>query len=173
MATRKEQHVNGLDDSLIVLAVDDGTHGHYVTVAMPQWDGSAEMQTALRVGLNYDALRKAQSVAKKAAKEGKNVSEALAEFAASFKPEANADRVTTVGSERARIASELLRARLSELGKPTNDATIAANLPAYMSKYADKVDSALHSYLVGGYTPSRKGEGKAAGESGAVVVDDL
>lgn len=166
-----------LNDSAVILPVEDGTgHGHYATIVLPSYDDSPAMRTALAIGLKYDALRKAQSVAKKAAKEGKSVNEALASF--TFTPEAeNGERIATIGTRRAEIASARLEAALVKAGQPHNEATVKAHLGAYMGKpqVAAAVDSELRTWLATGYTPTKRGEGAGkAGETAASIdIDSL
>ena len=58
-----------LNDSLIIVPIDDGTHGHYCLVPLPALDpNDPALKTALAVGLKYDAIRAGQAEAKKAAK---------------------------------------------------------------------------------------------------------
>ena len=170
-STRPEQAA--LNDSALILAVEDGNgHGYYVTMLPPTYDGSAAMQTALAIGIKYDALRKAQSVAKKAAKEGKNVSEVLASW--TFSPEAdNGDRIETVGTKRMELAAKRLEAALIKANQPHNEATVKANLGKYLAKdtVAQAVDAELRAYLAQGYTPTKRGEGGAKTGEVATEVD--
>lgn len=160
-------------DSAIIAATDDGKTGHYVVAPFPTFDNSPEMVGTFMVGYKYDLLRKLQAVGKKAVKEGKDVPATLAATAASYKPGADAERVETVAMRRAMIAAELLRQRLAEIKQPTDDATIATNLPKYMEKYAAKIDDALRAYLVAGYSPSRKTKGGDASKGVELELNDL
>ena len=71
----------------------------------------------------------------------------------------------------------MLKALLVKMGKFTspeavNDATVAANMPAYLKKFGGEVETALAAWISAGYQPKRKGETtKADDKAGAVVVD--
>ena len=67
-----QAHTTALNDSLIIVPIDDGTHGHYCLVPLPELDpNDPALKTALAVGLKYDAIRAGQAEAKKAAKGAK------------------------------------------------------------------------------------------------------
>lgn len=177
-----QAHTTALNDSLIIVPIDDGTHGHYCLVPLPALDpNDPALKTALAVGLKYDAIRAGQAEAKKAAKvtgaTPATISAALAAWSTAYKPEANGDRVDTIGSKRVEIAAPMLKELLVKMGKfPTpeavNDATVAANMPGYLKKFGPDVETALAAWIAAGYQPKRKGEtAKADDKAGAVVVD--
>jgi hypothetical protein len=163
-----------ITDAHVIISVDDGTNGHYACVAVPSFDGMDDAtRTVSAIGVKYEATRKLQSVARKAAKEPgatpESIHAAVLNAASAFKLEADSDRVETVGSRRVLVAKELTKARLAEIGKPSRDVDVDVNMPAFAAKYPDRVEAALQAYLTNGYTPSRKGEGSGSGAPGAGV----
>jgi len=130
---------------------------------------SAAEAVAANEGRKQIALRKAQTVARKAAKDGKNVREAVNEFLASFEPDPNTE-FQTIGSKRMEIARDYTRELLARNNRPSDDATVEKNAPAILAseKHGPAVDARLAAWLASYTAPTKRGTGAASGEGASV-----
>jgi hypothetical protein len=181
MATRKsntEAMANGaLNDLDLVISVDDGVTGHYITMPVPSFDSLSDDTKIHMVSrfIRDKATRDFQAKSKPAAKKGEDVASVLAKAQAEFEAKPYGD-LLTIASLRNKLATERLTDALKKAGRPHDPATVAKALPSYMAVQTrqDAVEASLHSFLAAGYTPSRKGQGEATGETGASVnTEDL
>jgi len=171
--TLAEHNAPAIADSAILLAIEDGKgHGHYVTVAAPDFSALApEYRSAAMVGFKYEAVRDFQGKAKALVKEGKDVDAGLQEFAATYKPKERESAIETAGSKRLEFAAKRLEDALKRNNQSANEATIKAKAGPWMdakSERREAVESDFQSFLAAGYTPTKRGEG---GKAGAAVTD--
>lgn len=160
-----------LPDNAIYMSVD----GYIGFLPMVNYDQlSAAENVAINEGRKQIALRKAQTVAKKAKAANTDVRVAVQNFLSTFNPDAETE-FQTVAGKRAEIARELLSQRLAAAGKPNDEATIEKNLAAFMQH-------ARHSVTIGeqmaawatAYTVPKKRGSAASGEGGSDVdLDSL
>jgi hypothetical protein len=144
-----------------------------------------EQNVALNEGRKQIALRKAQTVARQAQKDGRDVREAINAFLAGFNPSADTE-FQTLAVRRMELGRELLAERLEatgkgavaeqvRAGKPVIDPRTKADiLPGFMGKYAGEINSRLGDWANTRHETKRRGTGGAVelslGESG---FDDL
>ena len=171
--------VSALADTSLIVAVEDGKgHGHYIVLPIPEWINSLpdEARAVAIVGLKYEATRKGQSEAKSAAKDGRDVVAAVTALFQNFKPEIKASRTDTVGSKRVEFASKILSDALAKAGQAHDEATVEKALPKALEakpNLGKRAEADLQAFLAAGYTPTKRGTGAKAGESGADVSGAL
>lgn len=161
-----------LPDNAIYMSVD----GFIGFLPMVNYDNlSAAENVAINEGRKQIALRKAQTVAKNAAKNGGNVREKVQEFLSTFNPDAETE-FQTVAGKRAEVARELLAQRLAAAGKATDEATIEKNLPAFLvhPRHSVTVNEAMAAWATAYTPPKKRGSGAGAGDGGSDVdLDSL
>ena len=158
------------NDLVIGVAAKDATRGMFAVLPAPDLPSTldAGMATAAMVGIYYDAVRSLQSVATKAAKDGKDVAEAVTTAAAAFKP--SEDRsLSTIGNRRVDCAKRMLAEALPKRGVQPTEANINANLGGFLNAKRADVDAALLAELNAGYEVRKKGTGGASAESGTAL----
>lgn len=161
-----------LPDSSIYMNVD-GYRGVLPWIAHESLSESENI--AFNEGRKQAALRGVQPVAKKAAKEGKDVRAAVQAYLDGF--EARTDmRFQTIGSKREELARELMAEKLKAQGKAAVAAKVLAGdtvldrvgkdiLPGFIAKYSDDINGKLGAWLSTYEAP------KARGTKGAVTLE--
>lgn len=155
-----------LPDNAIYMSVA----GYIGFLPMVNYDQlSTAENVAINEGRKQIALRKAQTVAKNAAKNGGNVREKVQEFLSTFSPDEDTE-FQTVAQKRTEIARELLTQRLAAANKPSDEATVEKNLPAFMQheRHSATIAEALAAWAVDYTTPKKRGT-SASGEAGTDV----
>lgn len=144
-----------------------------------------EQNVALNEGRKQIALRKAQTIARQAAKDGRDVREAINAFLAGFSPSADTE-FQTLAVRRMELGRELLAERLDatgkaavaeqvRAGKPVIDPRSKADiLPGFMGKYAEQINARLGDWASTRHETKRRGTGGAVELSlGETGFDDL
>jgi hypothetical protein len=161
-----------LPDSTIYMSVE-GYRGTLPWIAHEALNESENI--AFNEGRKQAALRGAQPVAKKAAKEGRDVRAAVQAYLDGF--EARTDmRFQTIGSKREELARDLMAEKLRASGKAAiADKVLAGEavldkagkdiLPGFIAKYSDDINGKLSAWLAAYEAP------KARGTKGAVTID--
>lgn len=158
---------HGDGDIIVGVSAKDAARGHYGVLPAPKLpaDLSPGLATALHVGLYYDAIRSAQSVATRALKENKDVREAVGAHLKTFAPDATRS-VNTIGAKRVDLACEMAAKALSAKNGKTVDPADLRNeptLPSWMERHAAQINTALLAYLADGYEVTKKGTRAAPG----------
>lgn len=171
-----------LADSAIYMSVD----GYIGILPMVSHDAlSPAENAALNEGRKQIALRKAQTVANNAKKNGKDIREAVNAFLAGFSPDSEM-QFQTIGGKRVEIAREMLAKRFEAMGKPALAATARKPdgvvkgsdgvdlLPGFMAKYASEIAAELSAWAQAYTAPTKRGEGtKAETTAEGVSLDSL
>ena len=174
MATsHRENAAVAIDNSAIYMSIE----GYVGLLPWPNPDDMTDEQrnTAIAVGVQYDALRGAQTAAKKAKEDGKDVREAINAYLAAFKPSAKRE-VKTVASKREELARGLLRESLVGSGKNADLADDDALLARFgaSEKHSPRIDAAVAAWA-SAYTAPKPRKSGAAGsvDTSSVDVDEL
>jgi hypothetical protein len=179
--TQVAQVARGMSDSAIILKAEDGNGKGYFTVhSIPEFDGSDKARATYAIGFWYDALRKAQSVAKSAKKDGKDVQSAIDSADLSMS-EIDPTRLTTVGAKKIELAKPHVQKMLASNPKfasassEVQEATVAKYAVVWLGtkpEIATAVDGELAAFLAAGYTPTKRGAGGKT-ESGEPTALDI